>query len=96
MPRKSETKGVSLTPKLRNQATARAESLGLGFSTYVQTLIRRDLLDGGPLWISEHPLTYPAPQVPGGAPPAGQSGQASNPLRKKPSPQQRKGRDSAS
>lgn len=41
--RLTRTKGVSLDPELGALAHARANELGMSFSGYVQSLLRRDL-----------------------------------------------------
>lgn len=83
MPRKSVTIGVSLSPELRAQAVARAENLGLSFSAYIQSLVRRDLSERGPLQISEHPPVYPQ-----------ETGSALDPYRSKPRSKLRRKRPS--
>lgn len=51
MPRAYQTQGVSFSPQQLAAARARAESLGLGFSQYVQVLIQNDVLLRRPLRI---------------------------------------------
>ncbi len=47
-------------------AKKRADSLGLTFSAYVNSLIRRDMREGGSLVVMEEAAQY---QVPRGRPP---------------------------
>lgn len=51
MPREYVTQSVSFSPQQLAAAKARAESLGLGFSQYVQVLVSNDVLLRRPLRI---------------------------------------------
>lgn len=63
MPRINKTAGVSITPEMKEAAIARAESLGMSFSNYVQTLVRNDLINRGALVVTVGPAEYPSKQA---------------------------------
>lgn len=55
MPRTHTTTGVSMTAEMRDAVRARAESLQLSVSSYVQRLILADLKTRQPLLVEEAP-----------------------------------------
>lgn len=60
MGREAKTIGISMQPELIEDAKKRAKSLGLNMSSYVQCIIKKDILQGGPLTISETFTPKPA------------------------------------
>lgn len=51
MARECVMQGVSFKPDLLQQAKNRAEKLDIGFSTYIQLLVKKDLKEEGPLLV---------------------------------------------
>lgn len=51
---------LSIRPEEYEAAKARADGLGLNFSAYVNSLIRKDMAERGPLTLQESPATLTA------------------------------------